>query len=1007
MKKIFTLSILAVAGALSAFAGTPDKLLFSVTVPAEGVGSKLSLTVESKVADQSYVIDWGNGVKGDATVASNKSAWWDGDVTGTTIKVYGENPDDITGVYVNPYSGTAKAKTAIAFVAEPMASLNKLDVKDNQLSVLNLTNLPNMTELDASNNLLTNIVFAAENKIQKLTLSNSQSGNNLIDADFSACTNLKTLNLENNKSVTGNVNFSKLTSVETLTLPNCGISSIVLPQSANLKVLKLHYNNLASIDLSGATGLTDLNVQDNQFSIVSIASESLKSLNLSNNTTLKSIDFSKLPALDRLEVANCGLTSFDFSKATALTYIDVNDNALTAVDLSANNALTNFLCNDNAIKSLILPTEPKLNYLSAQNTTEKGANAIANADFSKCVAMKTLFLDNNLCEPFEMDITALTSLASFTASNCNISAIKLPNSANFTTINLEKNQLTSLDVPNFKSGAGWYSVFLYANDNKLTSLTLPAGKMLTRLYAQNNCLTFKELGALKGSVKTASSFYYAPQASLGELQNGSIDLSRFVGETVNGQPTVITWKSGEAIIPEAADGVENVNGVYTLKADYANATCHITNADLPNLTLTTVPVNVLTKLFSFIPGVDSEGCAKEFSITTTDSQKIRVDWGNGKLTAPIATAPYLPLYSETTVEGTIEGPIVTVYGDAPANVDRLSLGYIANKQVEASKAEILDITPLTGLEVLDISTNNVKALDLRNNPKLSSLTAPNNSIASIKFPANSMLYSIDFSNGATLGDNAALNADYASLAELKTLKLNYNNKAGVPNVVSMASFPAKLANLYLLNNEITAIEGAIPANLTYVSFNGNKLTTLDASNMVATATLFATGNNLTEIKVPAKLKTMNISGNKFTFSTLPAVGIATGYIYDNQQPMVITADNGVVDLTAEANVGNQATVFAWTANGAAFSDFTAENGKFVFNKDAAQAVCTMTNTAFPKLTLTTVAIDITANETGVADLAGDASEAEYFNLQGQKVANPTKGQILIKRQSGKTAKVIF
>lgn len=50
---------------------------------------------------------------------------------------------------------------------------------------------------------------------------------------------------------------------------------------------------------------------------------------------------------------------------------------------------------------------------------------------------------------------------------------------------------------------------------------------------------------------------------------------------------------------------------------------------------------------------------------------------------------------------------------------------------------------------------------------------------------------------------------------------------------------------------------------------------------------------------------------------------------------------------------------------------------------------------------------LTIPSSGVADLVGNDSEAEYFNLQGMKVAAPQKGQILIKRQGGKTTKVAF
>jgi len=45
--------------------------------------------------------------------------------------------------------------------------------------------------------------------------------------------------------------------------------------------------------------------------------------------------------------------------------------------------------------------------------------------------------------------------------------------------------------------------------------------------------------------------------------------------------------------------------------------------------------------------------------------------------------------------------------------------------------------------------------------------------------------------------------------------------------------------------------------------------------------------------------------------------------------------------------------------------------------------------------------------TGVDEIGVEAGEAEWYNLQGQRVAAPVKGQLLIKVQGGKAQKVIF
>lgn len=50
---------------------------------------------------------------------------------------------------------------------------------------------------------------------------------------------------------------------------------------------------------------------------------------------------------------------------------------------------------------------------------------------------------------------------------------------------------------------------------------------------------------------------------------------------------------------------------------------------------------------------------------------------------------------------------------------------------------------------------------------------------------------------------------------------------------------------------------------------------------------------------------------------------------------------------------------------------------------------------------------IRSNSTGVADLNAAEGEVEYYTIQGVKVQNPAKGQLVIVRKGGKTEKVVF
>lgn len=49
---------------------------------------------------------------------------------------------------------------------------------------------------------------------------------------------------------------------------------------------------------------------------------------------------------------------------------------------------------------------------------------------------------------------------------------------------------------------------------------------------------------------------------------------------------------------------------------------------------------------------------------------------------------------------------------------------------------------------------------------------------------------------------------------------------------------------------------------------------------------------------------------------------------------------------------------------------------------------------------------VTVSTTGIADITIDSADAEYFNMQGIRVTNPEAGQLYIRRQGGRAAKVM-
>ena len=109
-------------------------------------------------------------------------------------------------------------------------------------------------------------------------------------------------------------------------------------------------------------------------------------------------------------------------------------------------------------------------------------------------------------------------------------------------------------------------------------------------------------------------------------------------------------------------------------------------------------------------------------------------------------------------------------------------------------------------------------------------------------------------------------------------------------------------------------------------------------------------------------------------------------------------------LTAEETATIEADD-TWTNSGLQEYTVTVENGKnYAFAAVPAGMTPSMTHSD-----ATGVSVSATGVITGVEDVEADAdinAPVEYFNLQGQPVANPSNG-IYIRRQGSKVAKVII
>ena len=375
--------------------------------------------------------------------------------------------------------------------------------------------------------------------------------------------------------------------------------------------------------------------------------------------------------------------------------------------------------------------------------------------------------------------------------------------------------------------------------------------------------------------------------------------------------------------------------------------------------------------------------------------KVQIDWGNGEKVEQEATAAYDGWDNALEFTGTPSGE-VKIYGEGINYLQ--SFTKMVDGKVENGITAI-DLSKATTITELDLHQNNLTALDLSKLAALDKLTIGVNNFETIDLSANTELTTFDANCTA---DGNLTSLDLSKNTKLSTLKAN-NNKIQTIDLSKNLS----LKNVYLLGNGLTAVNfGENTTAKIYISLNNNKLETLDMTALtgLSTGSLLLLNNNLTEVKLPAAVKTLNVTGNKFTLASLYELtnsATITSLTAASMQDMVIAdAINESIDLSAQATLGTKASTIKWfLKDGTELTegtDYAVENGVYTFIKEQADSVyATLLNTeALPKLTTaikTTLAKVTPVVANGINTVATGRKTGVVYNLKGQRIAAPRKG----------------
>ena len=301
---------------------------------------------------------------------------------------------------------------------------------------------------------------------------------------------LVSLNIDTN-GLNGNILNSDAFPVTTLFIGNIGVTNISgIDAFKSLVNLYAYNNQISTIDLSYNPHLEILDLDNNNLSVLNVATnESLKSIYVSNNNlgsldvsnnleleylscNLNSIgvlDVSSNNSLKDLRCYSNNLSSIDFANNLSLEQLYISENNLNTLDVSRNASLRTLTCDNNNLNSINVSSNQSLRYLSCSN------NNLSNLDISNNNDLKHLLCNNNSL--VSLDLNNADDLFLLYAQNNQIQEMNISNNSDLKYVRAENNSLQSIDVRN-------------ANNHHINEFVVTQNQSLSCIFVDNTSASY-------------------------------------------------------------------------------------------------------------------------------------------------------------------------------------------------------------------------------------------------------------------------------------------------------------------------------------------------------------------------------------------------------------------------------------------------------------------------------------------------------------------------------------
>ena len=531
----------------------------------------------------------------------------------------------------------------------------------------------------------------------------------------------------NEKGITDPTGIEDFKALTSLSLRENNFASIDLSQNTLLETIDVQETTvLETVNLSGLTALQYLDINQTNLLSIDISDSSLleflnlavteiSSLDVSNNTSLKYIYLNSTTYLSALDVSNC----------TNLIELTLNAANLESLDVrnGFNTNITRFDSRNNPNLSCILVDDAAY---STTNWTDKDTTTrfshtycrytqIPDANFEAALSS----YDDNPNDG-QVPTVLIETITDLSIRNKNIS--DLSGIEDFTALeelDCSGNALTSADLSKNVN-----LIYLYIDDNQLTSLTLDAHPQLEELGCSSNQLTALDISGCTNLIVVEAD-NNASLATLDLSKNGTLEelvLSNCLFATIdlNANPQLTQLEMSEN---------------------------QLTSIDLSNNT----QLQTVELIENQLNSIDVTGLSNLSSLILENNLLTTIDLSQNTNIRTLV----LDKNQFTSLDLTSNTALVDVNITENASLSNITFGNSPNLRtlyLEQCALTSIDVSTFSSLRTLDISENELTALDVSSNTNMRTFSANDNQLTSlnVKNTNNSNFFSFDARNNPDL-----------------------------------------------------------------------------------------------------------------------------------------------------------------------------------------------------------------------------------------------------------------